>query len=197
VPVLQGQLLVAAEDLGDPNFIETVILLLEHNDEGSLGLVINRPTRVRLAELLPKVTGLTERDLVFRGGPVQPEAVQLLVGGSEAPDGSRKICEGVYVSTRLEVLEQLASGSRTSRPFRAYTGYAGWGPGQLAGEMDARSWHVLPSDSDAVFAAAPAALWDRLIERTRRRFAWANPVDRRRFVALRQAPSASISPLEE
>jgi putative transcriptional regulator len=196
VPVLQGQLLVAAEDLADPNFIETVILLLDHNDEGSLGLVINRPTRVRLAELLPKVAGLTDRDLVFRGGPVQPETVHLLVGGAEAPDGSRKVCEGVYASTRLEVLEQLASGSRAS-PFRAYAGYAGWGPGQLAGEMDARSWHVLPSDPEAVFAAAPAALWDLLIERTRRRFAWASPVDPRWFVALQLAPSASISPLEE
>lgn len=161
-----GKFLVASRELRDPNFRETVVLLVEHDrQDGAVGVVINRPTTVELFRLIPHVDGIERsEETIFRGGPVGPTTVLLLVRSLEAPEGAKRVFDDVYRSGDEDLLERLAIDRRPDESFRTYAGYAGWAPGQLEAEIAAGGWHVLPASTAAIFDEEPDAVWPRLIQ---------------------------------
>ena len=159
-----GRFLVAARRLRDPNFVETVVLLVDYDESGALGLIVNRPTEVRLAGMLPALEELRDReDAVFIGGPVARNRLVLLFRSPAPRERSSLVVDGVYASSDLEVLRTLAG---EDVPFRAYVGYSGWAPGQLDAEVLRGDWHVAPADANSVFDPAPLQLWRTLIRRS-------------------------------
>lgn len=159
----KGKFLVASRSLRDPNFTETVILLVDYDRRGALGVVVNRPTDVALTEALPEVGELRRRkDVVYLGGPVARDRMLLLVRTREQPPQSLRVFDRVFASGNLDALRKsMARGDA----IRAYAGYAGWGPGQLDLEVGRGDWFIGPADSDAVFTERPATVWGTLIER--------------------------------
>jgi putative transcriptional regulator len=166
---------VASRDLEDPNFTETVILLLDYNEKGAMGLVINRDTDVRLSELLPEVNGLRKRtETVFVGGPVGRDSLMLLVRSREPLEGAQFVFRDVYVTASQELLEELAAEASGPR-YRAYVGYAGWGAGQLDLEIERGNWHIVPAQTAMVFDPSPAQVWKQLIRSLSVQFAGLSP----------------------
>lgn len=159
----KGKFLVASRTLQDPNFAETVILLVDYDRDGALGVVVNRPTDVALVEALPEIGELRRRDdVIYLGGPVARDRMLLLVRTRQQPPQSLRVFDRVFASGSLDALRKsMARGDA----IRAYAGYTGWGPGQLDREVTRGDWFIGPADSNAVFAERPAALWNTLIER--------------------------------
>lgn len=163
----KGRFLVASRALIDPNFAETVILLLSADAHGSMGIVINRPTHVKLTEVLPDVKALRDRpDRVSLGGPVGGNVMLLLIRSHTPPAQSEKILEEVYATGSMEALRQaLGRKGKTESRLHAYAGYAGWGPGQLEHEIARGDWLVGSADAATIFDLPAAAIWPKLIER--------------------------------
>lgn len=156
----KGVLLVASPTLTDPNFRQAVVLVVEHGPEGTLGLILNRATRVLLSEALPAVTVLKGTSYrLFAGGPVEPTRLLLLFRLKEPPAGARSVFDGVYVGGTPEILERVITQPNPTETFRAFAGYAGWAPGQLEYEMLQGAWATLPPDSFNIFDKDPATLW--------------------------------------
>ncbi|MDH3685878.1 MAG: YqgE/AlgH family protein [Myxococcales bacterium] len=160
-----GKLLIATEQLSGSAFDESVILLLDHSSGGAVGLIVNRPLGAPLARWLPDVEALRERqDEAWLGGPVAPTGLLLLIRSAEPLEDAIPLTPGVQWSRSLTTLRALLSGA-ASPPFRAYAGYAGWGPRQLEGELARGAWIVAPADQASVFPSEPASLWRRLLRR--------------------------------
>jgi putative transcriptional regulator len=160
-----GRLLVANPRLPDPNFDRTVVLLLAHGEEGALGLVLNRPSRMDVAEPLPQWGHLAaEPAVLFLGGPVQHQAVICLArnlpGGGA--DGWKEVAPGV-ATLDLEQDPETVAGQ--VRQVRLFAGYAGWGAGQLEGEIDSGAWWVVDAEPEDAFTVEPADLWSRVLRR--------------------------------
>jgi putative transcriptional regulator len=168
VDSLRGSILIAGPDLFDPNFRRTVILVGEHTDEGALGVVLNRPSDVTVAEIAPPLVDVTGPDaLLFFGGPVQPEAVVILAEFDQ-PERAEMLVLG-----RIGFLIGEVDPSRTG-PIgraRAFAGYAGWSPGQLEAELAESSWIVEPGRSDDVFVPHEEDLWRSAVRRMGKAFA--------------------------
>jgi putative transcriptional regulator len=161
----KGVLLVAHPSLTDPNFQQTVVLICEHEAEGTLGVIINRPTAVPLSEALPNVSVLKGTSYVlFAGGPVQPDGILMLFRIVEAPERMKKVIERVYLGLHQETLERVITKPQPTETFRAYAGYTGWAPGQLEFEMAMGSWAVVPADPTSIFDKAPETLWAEMVE---------------------------------
>ena len=166
-----GRLLVATPLLADPNFRRTVILVVEHEDtEGTLGIVLNRPTKIPVGKVLEEWTELaTDPSVVFRGGPVSPNSPLglALIPGKEEPLGWRAL-DGAPALARLGLLD-LGAPPGVLAPaiesLRVYAGYAGWSPGQLEPEIDEGAWYVLTAEPGDVFAAEPERLWSDVLHR--------------------------------
>jgi putative transcriptional regulator len=157
----RGKFLVAARTLVDPNFSETVVLLVDHGEEGSWGLVINRPTAVPLSKLFPEEKALQKRDdHLFSGGPVSPGRFLLLVRSPRPPENSRPVFAEVHLASSPAVLR--GPDARVITEFRAYAGYSGWAPGQLETEIARGDWYILTAEAAAVFAEDPALVWATL-----------------------------------
>ncbi len=168
----KGRLLVADPSLKDPNFFETVILLLSYDDKGALGLVINRPTPVRLSKLLPQIEALqSASDTAFLGGPVETNKMFVLIRSKEDLADSDEVIDGVHVSSSATLLEKIGEGEK--KMFRGYAGYAGWGPGQLEGEVEEGAWNIMPASAAVVFDERPEQLWKRLADHAQTRIALA------------------------
>ncbi len=168
---LCGRLLAATPLLGDPNFRRTVILVVEDDPgEGTLGVVLNRPSEVPLAQVLDAWTELvTGPPVVFRGGPVSPNsALALALASGEAEPVGWRSLEGSPVMARvglvdLEAPPELLVGGISS--FRVFAGYAGWGAGQLRSEIDEGAWYVLAGEPADAFMAEPERLWPEVLRR--------------------------------
>ena len=163
--VSKGVLLVASPSLNDPNFYQTVVLILEHGPQGTVGLVLNRATNQLLAEVLPGISrlkGTTHR--LFAGGPVQPNVILLLSRLKDPQPDMQPVFDSVYVGGTPEALDRLLAKAAPSDRFRAFAGYAGWASGQLAFEMLQGAWAALPPEKD-LFDKDPAALWPESIDR--------------------------------
>ena len=161
----RGRLLVATPELQDPNFRRTVVLMLEHNDDGALGLVLNRPTDTTLATALPGwADHAAAPAVVFVGGPVQPEAAIGLarrVGRGE-PDGFAPLFDGLGT---VDLDREPGAVEPGVDLVRVYVGYAGWGPGQLDGELAAGGWYVVDLVPGDVWSARPGELWRTVLRR--------------------------------
>jgi putative transcriptional regulator len=159
----RGKFLVANRSLEDPTFFESVVLLVDYDESGALGIVVNRPTDVPLIAALPEVKELRKRkDLVFLGGPVARDRMVLLLRAPAAPPESIQLFEKVYATGSLSALRRsIARGDAV----RAYAGYAGWGPGQLDAEVARGDWLIGPADGNAIFDDPPSAVWANFVER--------------------------------
>ena len=164
--VKKGVLLVASPSLEDPNFRQAVVLIVEHGPEGTLGLILNRSTKVLLSEALPDLTVLKGTSYrLFAGGPVEPSRLLLLFRLKEPPADARLVFDGVYVGGTPKVLERIITQAKPTETFRAFAGFAGWAPGQLEAEMLLGAWAILPPDSIGIFDQDPATLWQDCISR--------------------------------
>lgn len=170
----KGRLLVATPPLDDPNFDRTVVYVLEHRDDGALGVVINRPTDESLAEPLDRWVELQGTpESIFLGGPVEPDAlIALALANQPVTEESDDLSPvaGRVVSADLTGDPALIAGMVTS--VRIFRGYAGWGAGQLEGEIESGSWLVLDAEPDDVFASEPDELWRSVLRRQGGRLAW-------------------------
>jgi len=164
--VEKGVLLVASPNLDDPNFRESVVLIVEHGPEGTFGLILNRSTNVLLSHALPDLTVLKGTSYrLFVGGPVEPTHLLLLFRLKEPPADARSVFDGVYVGGTPKVLERIITQAKPTETFRAFAGFAGWAPGQLKYEMLQGGWAILPPDSFSIFDQDPATLWRDCLSR--------------------------------
>jgi putative transcriptional regulator len=158
-----GMFLVAARGLSDPNFEHSVVLLVQHGEGGSWGLVINRPTAVPLGKLFTAESALgREEGVLFAGGPVDAGRFLLLVRARRPPDDSQRVFADVYLGWTPAALQDL----RGIAEFRVYSGYSGWAPGQLEAEIARGDWHLLPAEPSLVFEPHPQRVWEQLARRT-------------------------------
>ncbi|MER5972710.1 YqgE/AlgH family protein [Streptomyces sp. NPDC002055] len=177
VSSLTGRLLVATPALADPNFDRAVVLLLDHDDEGSLGVVLNRPTPVGVGDILESWAELAgDPGVVFQGGPVSldsalgvavvPGETGAVVG--EGPLGWRRV-HGAIGLVDLEAPPELLAAAVGS--LRIFAGYAGWGPGQLEEELVDGAWYVVESEPGDVSSPDPEQLWRAVLRRQRNELA--------------------------
>jgi putative transcriptional regulator len=160
---LRGQLLVAGPDLLDPNFHRTVVLVGEHGDDGAMGVVLNRPSPVAVADAVPPLASLVDDGAVVHvGGPVQPQAVVVLADFVEPAGAEAVVLETVgFLPGEIDDAAELGP----LRSVRVFAGYAGWGPGQLEEELAEGSWLVFPARTSDIFGAEPERLWSEVLRR--------------------------------
>lgn len=164
---LSNQLLVAMPTLGDPNFAHTVTLVCEHNKDGALGIVINRPMSMTMGDVFTQLD-LATQDLrvreqpVLRGGPVAPERGFVVhtpvTDGTAAFDATLEVSADLHVTTSRDVLAALARGEGPTQSLFAL-GYAGWGAGQLEDEIRSNAWLNVPADQSILFAVPHGDRW--------------------------------------
>lgn len=161
----KGDFLVASRELRDPNFYQTVVLLVGYDTEGSMGLVINRMTQVPISQVFPESEVLSKIDgRIYLGGPVSMNQFFILVQSKIPPANSLHLLDDLYLSDLTYLQGVLSQNSHSV--FRVYAGYAGWGPGQLDQELARGDWHVLPGEHESVLSDDPSSLWQVLIERS-------------------------------
>lgn len=161
----RGRLLVAGPPLEDPNFRRTVVFMIEHNDDGALGVVLNRPSPIDIADALPQWVGLAAAPpAVFIGGPVEQGAVLGLgrLVDDAAPEGLTPVHAGIGV---LDLEADPARLLGDVGGVRLFTGYAGWGPGQLEAELAMGGWFVVDAEPTDVTTTAPDDLWRAVLRR--------------------------------
>ncbi len=187
-----GRLLIARPQLPDPNFAESVVLILQYDeDKGAMGLIINRRTKVPLSRVFPQVKG-AKADLVYEGGPVGTSSAQALLRSTEKPEGAVRVLGDVWATGSKERIEKSVTAGDASATFRLYAGYGGWGPGQLEHEIELGGWSVLRATAALVFDDDPDSLWQRLQHQTETRIARHTSSDRIRTAAC--FPPSPISP---
>jgi len=160
----EGKILVADRKLKDPHFTQTVVLIVNYDEKGTVGLVLNRQSDVPVAELLAGLKDAKNRkDSAFTGGPVEPMSVLALLRTSNGPRGAQHVAGDIWAILDQDLLGEALSKHAGTDELRFYVGYAGWGPGQLEAEMDAGAWRVIRGGADTVFDAKPDSLWDRVV----------------------------------
>ncbi|HWC86921.1 MAG TPA: YqgE/AlgH family protein [Solirubrobacteraceae bacterium] len=159
----RGQLLIAGPGLLDPNFWRTVVLVVEHSEEGALGVVLNRPSETTVLDAVSQLDQLVDPDEpVFIGGPVQPGSVIVVAQFEHPSDAALVAFDDVGVIGAGSSPEEMAAGVRRAR---AFVGHAGWGPGQLDGELERGDWIVESARSEDAFADDPKELWSEVLTR--------------------------------
>jgi putative transcriptional regulator len=165
---LAGSLLVSRPESADPNFGGTLTLLLEHSTEGALGVIINRPTDLLVADTLPEWSDLVDPPgCIFSGGPVETDGLIALGWGHAMPG---QLALGL---ASIDLTEQVPLALATGvERVRIFAGYAGWAGGQLEGEMATGAWWVVPANVDDVYGSDPENLWARVLRRNGGEMAW-------------------------
>ena len=156
----KGKLLVATELVRGEVFAETVILLLHYDENGAMGIVVNRPTDIAPQEVVADGDAFAAYSgPLYWGGPVQMNSLRALLRTDTPPAGTEAIVDSVH---HVRIDEALTDGPADSASLRYFIGYAGWGAGQLDREMNIGSWHVVPASDEHVFADDPRKLWKQL-----------------------------------
>ena len=160
---LQGHLLVASLKLQDPNFGRSVVLIVQHNDDGALGLILNRPLETTIDMVWEQISELPcfSSDPLRQGGPCEGA---LMVLHGDVSLSQLEVVPGVYFTTEKEDVEQLVAGDQDERPVTFFVGYAGWSSGQLENEIESGAWLVAEATAEQVFEKT-ADLWDTLRRR--------------------------------
>jgi putative transcriptional regulator len=173
-----GDLLVATPSLLDPNFERTVVLVLDLDENGALGVVLNRPSTVEVREILPDWTEVARSpEVLFQGGPVSTDSALAVATSTTAagadedaePVGFRRLYDDVGIvdlDTPTEIVVPALNG------MRIFAGYAGWGEEQLAAELQSGAWFVVPSEPTDLFGDDPLGLWMRVLRRQPGELAW-------------------------
>lgn len=159
----EGRFLIGAPDLDDPNFYRSVVLIVDHNESGALGLILNRPTQTPLSQVWEKVgEGPCLREaFLHMGGPCEG---LLSAVHDDASLQQVEIAEGLYFSAEAPLLTRLIEESDAQARARFFVGYAGWGPGQLESEVERGGWLLCPATADDAFAGVDD-LWPRILKR--------------------------------
>src|SRR3954465_13637990 len=154
---LQGQLLVASPALTHPNLLPPVRATANPDEDGALGIVLNRPSDTEVVEAVPELEGVVDGDeLVFVGGPVQPSSIAVLAEFEDPDEAAYLVVGGIGLVSDRTGLERLSEATARRRVF---AGYTGWGPGQLEAEREREDWILAPVEAGDVFDEDPGELW--------------------------------------
>jgi putative transcriptional regulator len=157
--------LIAKPGMPDPNFRETVVLVVQGTDSAATGVIINRPTNRSLAELLPSERFESFTDPIFFGGPVAPQGLFALFQADKFSGAAVPILPGVYLAVLPDSVDALLG--KPPAKIRFFSGYSGWAPGQLQGELDRGDWLVVDADARTVFLKDTSRLWQDMVRRAR------------------------------
>jgi putative transcriptional regulator len=161
-----GVFLVANPQLSDPNFSQTVVLVTQLPDGGTVGFIINRPGRRSLAQILPDNEALKRfTEPLYQGGPVEQPGLFAVFRSKENPQGALRVLDDLSFALDPAVVETLMASP--PERLRLFNGYAGWMPGQLQAELDRGGWYVLNADTDTVFRTDMEKLWEEMVKRAR------------------------------
>lgn len=153
-------LLVARAQLRDPNFGDSVVLVMNNVGAAPVGLVVNRPTRVTVSHLFPDLGRLARLDdRVYYGGPVSLGTVSFLFRADAPPDDATRVVDGVYASTDAKLLRKLLERDKPMEGLRVFVGFSGWGPGQLENEIARGDWTLAPVDLEVLFGRKHEHPW--------------------------------------
>lgn len=162
-PQLQpGMMLVANSEIKHGVFARSVILLIEHNERGSIGVVVNKPREQSLGNLAQRLKPTRyAQDKLFYGGPQQRNAVLTLIRTQRSHPNMRRVMDDVYAVAGVRAMIHIAEQAEPEEQLRVYAGYAGWAPGQLQKELARGAWQLVPADAETVFGTM-GDLWERL-----------------------------------
>jgi putative transcriptional regulator len=159
-------LLVAAPGMMDPMFSKTVVLVVKTDDGGPVGVILNRPSTIELRSLYPDRAELANRrDLIFLGGPVEPDALLFAFRSPQKPSKGLFIAGDIYISGFSEVLSEILKHPENAGQQRFFTGFSGWAAGQLEDEIARGGWYVLRFDTSAVFDMNPLTMYEEMLMR--------------------------------
>ncbi len=162
----KGMFLIASRGMRDSNFSRTVVLLINHSDRGTLGIVVNRRSNTRLSQALRDLTikGLGNK-YIYYGGPVALSRAVYLLRANNPPEKIKNILDDVYFGADRLVMKKLVQRDRARKSLRIYFGHASWSAGQLREELLRGDWHLIPANAKQIFSQQPRMLWHRLIKR--------------------------------
>jgi len=163
--IANGSLLIASPELSDANFTRAVVLVLRHGDDGTVGVMLNRPTNLVPAEIFPELKDSvgSYAGSLFRGGPIAPTRLVYLVRGLAAANVSGpEVLDKVFLSVDDASLPDMVRLADGTNDLRLYAGHVAWVPGQLQSEIAAGGWQVLRATPELVFHADPGSLWMEL-----------------------------------
>jgi putative transcriptional regulator len=173
---LRGHFLIASKNLRDRNFFKAVVLMLEHNDDGAMGVVINHPMDVSVSTALSKHFEMSRAgQCLLAGGPVEENALLILHNSTDYDQEHDPVVPGVFVGTSPDVFEKVVESSLQDDDsgndfqFRIYAGYSGWGAGQLEQEMNHGDWFTLPASAEMVFDREPYDVWEEAMKQLHER----------------------------
>lgn len=159
-----GKFLIAGRQMGDTRFARSVILLISYDLEGAMGVIINKPTKLKISEAFPEIEGFSKKDdLIFWGGPVEMYKAFMLVRSKDSPKDTIRVLDDIHFGTSVALLENISKSENISESSRVYLGYAGWARGQLDREILRGGWRVMNGDVESVFSKSPEDIWNRFI----------------------------------
>ena len=172
-----GRFLVASRDLLDPNFAETAVLLVRYDEDGVLGLIINRRTKVPISRAFPELPQSVKgrSDPLYTGGPVGVTTALALLRSRAKPAGAEPVFADVSLVSSKPLLEKTMAAGTEPGTFRLYAGYSGWTAEQLRREVERGGWYIFEGDASMVFDPDPKSVWPRLIRRAELRMAFEIP----------------------
>jgi putative transcriptional regulator len=160
-----GVLLIAGKKLNDPNFEKTVVLITAFDSQGTTGLIINRRTKIPVAEVLPKLHKLIPLiEHLYAGGPVAANSINLLIKSDTSLAAAKQVTNGIYLINTLEQFNQLVLENIEPGNLKLFSGLAGWAPGQLESELIRGDWYLWHTSTETVFNTMPENIWYELIQ---------------------------------
>jgi len=167
--IRKGVFLVATPSLLDPSFRETVVLICNHGEEGTLGLIMNRPTHYPLSDVFPNISGLKGfSHTLFEGGPVQPQSLLMLFRTDTGSEKTQSLLDGVFWGGDPSMIASMVENPHPERQFRVFFGYAGWSRSQLEQEINGEFWTTVPASAEIIFEHDPTTLWKELLDKSTR-----------------------------
>ena len=167
--IRKGVFLVATPSLLDPSFRETVVLICDHGEEGTLGLIMNRPTNYPLSDVFPDIPGLRGfSHTLFDGGPVQRQGLLMLFRTETGSEKTKLLLDGVFWGGDPKKMASMVEKPHPERQFRVFFGYAGWSREQLENEIDGEFWTTVPASAEIIFEHDPTTLWEELVAKSTR-----------------------------